>query len=63
VLHHVTILDNSVAFLKFFRLLLFKGTFTSFFKDKKSKTSHRTVGMKVFLLFLFDEIMKEGTGS
>jgi hypothetical protein len=24
-------------------------TFTSFFKDKKSKSSHKTVGIKVFL--------------
>jgi hypothetical protein len=36
-------------FLKFFCLLLFEGTFTSFFIDKKSKRSHRTVGIKVFL--------------
>ncbi len=28
---------------KFFCLLLFNGTFTSFFKDKKSKRSHKTV--------------------
>ncbi len=35
---------------KFFCLLLFEGTFTSFFKDKKSKRSysHKTVGIKVF---------------
>ncbi len=33
----------------FFCLLLFEGTFTSFFKDKKSKRSHKTVGIKVFL--------------
>jgi hypothetical protein len=33
----------------FFCLLLFEGTFTSFFKDKKSKNSHKTVGIKVFL--------------
>jgi hypothetical protein len=26
----------------------FEGTFTSFFKDKKSKRSHKTVGIKVF---------------
>jgi hypothetical protein len=32
-------------FLKnFFCLLLFEGTETSFFKDKKSKRSHKTVG-------------------
>ncbi len=30
-------------------LLLFEGTFKSFFKDKKSKRSHKTVGIKVFL--------------
>jgi hypothetical protein len=37
-------------FTKFFCLLLFEGTFTSFFKDKKTKRSHhRTVGIKVFL--------------
>jgi hypothetical protein len=35
--------------IKFFCLLLFEGTFTSFFKDKKSKISHKTVGIKVFL--------------
>jgi hypothetical protein len=32
-----------------FCLLLCKGTFTSFFKDKTSKRSHKTVGIKVFL--------------
>jgi hypothetical protein len=30
-------------------VLLFEGTFTSFFKDKKSKRSHKTVEIKVFL--------------
>jgi hypothetical protein len=35
--------------MKFFRLLLFKGTSTSIFKDKKSKRSHKTVRIKVFL--------------
>ncbi len=34
---------------KFFCLLLFEGTFASFFKDKKSKRSHKAVGIKVFL--------------
>jgi hypothetical protein len=34
---------------KFFCLLLFEGTFTSFFKDKNSKRSHKAVGIKVFL--------------
>jgi hypothetical protein len=36
-------------FSKLFCLLLFEGTFTSFFKYKKSKRSHKTVGIKVFL--------------
>jgi hypothetical protein len=35
---------------KFFRRVLFEGTFTSLFKDKKSKRSHKkTVEIKVFL--------------
>jgi hypothetical protein len=34
---------------KFFCILLFEGTFTSFLKDKKSKRSHKTVEIKVFL--------------
>ena len=40
---------------KFFCLLLFKGTFTSFFTGKRSKRSHKTIWIKVFLLFLLDE--------
>jgi hypothetical protein len=31
----------------FFCILLFEGTFTSFFKDKKSKRSQKTVKIKV----------------
>ncbi len=38
-------------FKKFFCLILFEGTFTSFFKDKKSKRSHKTVGIKVLTIF------------
>jgi hypothetical protein len=34
---------------KFFCLLLFEGTFTSFLQDKKSKRCHKAVGIKVFL--------------
>jgi len=34
---------------KFSCLSLFEGTFTSFLKDKKSKRSQKTVGIKVFL--------------
>ncbi len=40
---------------KFFCLLLFEGTFTSFFKEKKAKRSHETVGIQVFLPFLLDD--------
>jgi hypothetical protein len=36
-------------FLKVFCLVLFEGTFTSFFKDKKSKSSHKAVGINGFL--------------
>jgi hypothetical protein len=32
-----------------FCLLLFEGTFTSIFKDKKSLISHKTDGIEVFL--------------
>ncbi len=39
----------SEKFIKFFCLLLFEGTFTSFFKDKKYERSHKTVGIKAFL--------------
>jgi hypothetical protein len=35
---------------KFFCLLLFEGAFTSVFKDKKSKRSHKAVGFFLFLL-------------
>ncbi len=38
--------QKTIFFIKFFCLLLFEGTFTSFFKDKKSKRSHKTVGIK-----------------
>jgi hypothetical protein len=37
------------TFKKFFCIVLFEGTFTSFFKDKKSKRSHKTVEINVFL--------------
>jgi hypothetical protein len=40
--------DPGPAFLSV-TLLLFEGTLTSFFKDKKSCGSHKTVGNKVFL--------------
>jgi hypothetical protein len=42
--------NKKLIFLKkFFCILLFEGTFTSFFKVKKSKRSHKTVEIKVFL--------------
>ncbi len=40
--------NKNEFFGKFFCLLFFEGTYTSFFKDKKSKKS-QTVGIKVFL--------------
>jgi hypothetical protein len=35
---------------KVFLQLLFEGNFTSFFKGKKSKRSHKTLEIKVFLI-------------
>ncbi len=42
-------------FQKFFCLLLFEGTFTSFSKDTKSYSSQKTVGINVFLTILLDD--------
>jgi len=44
-----------IFFNKVFLLITFDGTFTSFFKDKKSERSHKRAGIKVFLLFLLDD--------
>jgi hypothetical protein len=42
--------NKKLIFLKKFScILLFEGTFTLFFKDKKVKKSHKTVEIKVFL--------------
>jgi hypothetical protein len=41
--------NKKLIFFKFFCIVLFEGTFTSFFKVKKSKKSHKTVEIKVFL--------------
>jgi hypothetical protein len=41
--------DAKKISLKFFCILLFEGTSTSFFKDKKSKRSRKTVEIKVFV--------------
>jgi hypothetical protein len=43
---------DKTIFCKVFCLLDFEGTFTSFFKDKKSKINHKTVGVKVSLTIL-----------
>ncbi len=45
-----------------FCLLLFEGTFTSFFKDKKSKRSHKTVEIKGGFSYYYC-LMIEGSGS
>ncbi len=41
--------QQKTIFSKLFCLLLFEGTSTSFFKDKKSWRSHKTVGIKSFI--------------
>jgi hypothetical protein len=41
--------NKKLILTKFSCLLRFEGTFSSFFKDKKSKRNHKTVGIKVFL--------------
>jgi hypothetical protein len=40
---------TQIFFIKLLSLLFFEGTLTSFSKDKKSKRSHKTVDLKVFL--------------
>ena len=48
--------NNKTNFKKsFYVYYFFEGTFTSFFKDKKSKRSHKAVGIKIFLLFLLGD--------
>ncbi len=47
---------KKLIFLKFFCLLLFEGRYMYIiFKDKKSKRSHKAVGIKVFLTFLLGD--------
>jgi hypothetical protein len=41
--------DTNKKRIKFFCILLFESTFTSFFKGNKSKRGHKTVEIKVFL--------------
>ncbi len=40
---------NKFLVSKLFCILLFEGTFTSFFKDKDSYRSYKTVGINAFL--------------
>ncbi len=56
----VTFKVNKNVLSKFFCLILSEGTFTSFFKDKKSFRSHKTVGIIILLLFC---LIIEGSGS
>jgi hypothetical protein len=41
--------NNKKRFRSFLCLFLFEGTFTSYFKDKKSTIGHKPVGIKVLL--------------
>jgi hypothetical protein len=47
--------NKKLIYKKVFCLILFEATFESFFKDKKSKRSHKTVGIKVFLIFFLND--------
>jgi hypothetical protein len=47
--------NKKLIFLKFLCRLLFEGTFTSFFKDKKSKRIHKAEESRFYLLFLLDD--------
>jgi hypothetical protein len=48
--------NKKIIFIKKnFCILLFEGTFTSFFKDKKLKRSHKTVESWFFLLFSLND--------
>jgi hypothetical protein len=54
---------------RFFCILLFEGTFTSFIKDKQSYRSHKTDGINVFLTIFAEDrririrISANGSGS
>jgi hypothetical protein len=54
-LHRHSRRQPKTTFSKFFCLFLFEGKFTSFFKNKKSSRSHKTVDIKVLLLFLLND--------
>ncbi len=51
------------SFSQFFCLLLFEGTFTSFFKDKNWQRSHKTVGLGIRVFCNYFCLMIEGSGS
>jgi hypothetical protein len=46
-----------------FCILFFECTFTSFFKDKKSKRSHKTVEIKVFFTIFYDRRIRIRTSD
>jgi hypothetical protein len=46
----ISVIDLQDVKNYFLCLLIFEGTFTSFFKDKKWQRSHKTVEIKIFLL-------------
>jgi hypothetical protein len=48
-------LQRKTNLKKSFRLLLYEDTFTSFFKDKKSKRSHKAIEIKVFHTILLGD--------
>ncbi len=47
--------NKKLILKKFSCILLFEGSFTSFFKDKKSERSHKTVEIKIFLTILLSD--------
>jgi hypothetical protein len=55
VIFVIDLQDANKTLILVFCLLLFEGTFTSFFKDKKSKRINKTVGIKFFFTILLDD--------
>ncbi len=48
--HWASRCQQKTNFKKVFLLVTFEGTFTSFFKDKKSRRSHKTLGIEAYFL-------------
>jgi len=46
--------QQKIILISIFLLIIFEGIFTSFFQDKKSQRSQKTLGINVFLLVLLD---------